>query len=762
MKFREWTCVLLVLLVASIPGLALGQPLSKPVSSEKNGSQQPALGKGLHVRAVELARESKFELALPMLEKLYAQYPNNLEMFFDYLVILTWDKQNEKAISLYENKGLSAAKLPDYVKMAMGGAYFSVGKYPRARSLFGAVANNLSARIAEAQSAMLSGAPEDGEKIFSSLLSSGQDPMIVYRERAVGRELIGAYKEASLDRLKLLEIIPDTPENNNLLKQTTADVLRDLIKGGTYSAAIEFAQKQLSFMAGEVYFESDYIVALQQNRDFKAAVSEADRLWGPTVQAPSYGLQSVAESYIELGKWKQAIRTYERIIAGGGSNDAIVSGQVLAYALNGQLDLAKPLFEKLASRKNQETNELMVINILSLIDYGKIHSAQQLFKIMVAVLPDADQVKPRVQIGQSLLGAGYNREAYEHFNHAYKVQPDNVDAMVGITRSAIAVGDYELAKKMLDRMQKLQLRSPEIIQVSSEFQNRETGNMAVGFYHVHNHLNELADDFVAVGEQRVSNAMSVFSQWRRLRMENTDTQASALLFTASAGVGRIWMNDSIRLWYDHHWTGSSNQSGFRVSYVRNFGEHTAWDLTVARHPYEDTGALRNNIMQTDYTLGFTRIIGPSRLRFAYVLGGLSDGNGINGFSGEWQRTWKDNDKTAITTSLFVTQARFREQEINGIPVVYDSPVRRETFGASIAKRWKYKNHYWELAPTLRWERDWPQRFLAGPSIRLEYGKSFSANHGLILGVEYGVFFPQEGGSLRYGSLQYDFSYYANW
>lgn len=764
MKLRKWACALLAAVVASQAGIAAVQAAPATAPAEKAGRQDPALGKAQHAKAVELAREKRFDLALPMLEQLCAEYPANREMAYDYWVVLTWDGQNEKAVRLFEKRAYAISTLPDYVRMAMGGAYFSTGNYTVARRLFAAVPDSLSARIAEAQSAILGGTRDDGEKIFEGLIAAGRELEVVYRERAVARELIGAYKEAASDRQKLLELMPDTPENLSLRKQTTADALRDLIRGGAFAPAAEFGRKQIAFMTGDRYFESDYIVALQVNENFAEAVREAERLWGDQTRVPSYGLQSLAECYMELGKWKQATHTYERIVSSGDTGEAIQAGQAIAYAQGGRMDLARQLYEKLAAGKNPETIDLLVSNILILIDFKRPFAAQQLTKALTAALPAAAQVKPLVQVGERFYETEYAREAYEHFRQAHRIKPDDPGALVGMGRAAIVAGDYEVAKKTIETLKELRIRTPETIRLNSEFAEREKGNLESGFYHTHTHLQETADDFVARGEQRISHSHMILAQWRRLRIANNAAGDSALMYSASAGIGRVWVNDSIRLWAENNWTGGRSRPGFRVSYVRNFGTNTSWDFGVARHPYEDASALRQNpfIMMTDYSLGFTRILGPSRIRLAYTWGLLSDSNTMNGLTAEWQRTWHDDDKTAFTTSLFATRTAFRAQEINGTPVVYDSPVRREGFGVSAAKRWKYKTHYWELSPTVKWERDWPDKFQLGPSVRLEYGKEFSRRHSLVLGVEYGVFWPQEGGGMKYGAFQYDASYRASW
>lgn len=764
MNFRKIACAVLAILLASSQGLAWAQP--GPVSSawEVRAAGGDALAEKirLHVRAVELGREAQFDTALPILEKLIVQYPLDRQLFLDYLVVLFWAGHYEKAVSLYETKGLKPENMREYDRMAIGRSYFRAGKYKQARILFASVPDNDAARIAEAQAAIMAGAREDGEKIFAALITGGKDLADIYRDRAYVLELIGDYKAAAADKQKMLFLLPDTAEKRILRKQITADVLRNLIRGQQLPAAIEFGKKNLSFMAGDQFFESDFIVALQSNNNLKEAVREADRLWGAKANVPLYGLQAVAESFLRLGNWKQAVDAYERAIQAGGAADILLAGQAIAYAQDGRLEDAKRLYAQLAGKKNAPTTQLLVANLSSLLDYHKPYVAQQLFKTILAELPASERINAELHMGERMLAYWHSHAAYEHFRRVYKIKPDEPRAIAGMIRSARIIGDYVLARRLLDDSERQKIKSPVIEQAANEFKARAKGSLDVAFSHAHSHLDTMSDNLIVAAEHRTSDAVSILAQWRRVELENIATRATATLQGTSAGLGRTWMYDSLRVWYDHNRYGARNLDGFRLSYVRNFGDNIAWYINIAKHPYETVETLPFSLMATDYTLGVVRVYGLDRIRLAYVLSSISDGNRLTGFSAEWQRTWFDKAKTSLNSSLFATQVGFSKQLINGLPLVYYSPERRQIIGFSLSKRWKYGSHYWELTPTFRWERELDGPFLASPSLRLEYGKIYSAYRRLSLGLEYGIFWPHEGGGLKYASLQYYLAYRFGW
>ncbi len=84
--------------------------------------------------AMKLARDGNFDDALPVLQRLHKEHPEDADVTRSYLTVLDWSGQDNQVIPLY--KTLTEEKQPDYVLLAVGHAYRLLGKPELAADIY--------------------------------------------------------------------------------------------------------------------------------------------------------------------------------------------------------------------------------------------------------------------------------------------------------------------------------------------------------------------------------------------------------------------------------------------------------------------------------------------------------------------------------------------------------------------------------------------------------------------------------------------------
>jgi len=92
----------------------------------------------IHQKAIILARKGFYEQALNMLAP-YAKKPERFpKIAIDRMVILTWSRQYGDAIQAFEQRPANL-KVPNYLRFAMGDAYFHLHSFTQALAMFSAI-----------------------------------------------------------------------------------------------------------------------------------------------------------------------------------------------------------------------------------------------------------------------------------------------------------------------------------------------------------------------------------------------------------------------------------------------------------------------------------------------------------------------------------------------------------------------------------------------------------------------------------------------
>ncbi len=121
-----WVFIALVLCQGKVQAQDITAPEQSAVDAEK--------AQMLRDRAVSLARHGAPAQALAMIEQAYRDYPDDINVLADYLVILAWNDRFYDAVTFYE---VNAYKnLPDYVLPEIARAYRLTGQHPQAVTLY--------------------------------------------------------------------------------------------------------------------------------------------------------------------------------------------------------------------------------------------------------------------------------------------------------------------------------------------------------------------------------------------------------------------------------------------------------------------------------------------------------------------------------------------------------------------------------------------------------------------------------------------------
>ena len=429
----------------------------------------PALIEALHQQALELARNDQRKEALELLAPVVRDPEHAPGVTADYLVILTWDGQNARAIKLYEQLPASFDK-PDYLIRDMAHAYMDEEMFEDAannfRTLLARNPNDELTQSGLVESIFRSGKHAEAEKQLAEFIRANPSSLelnllhpwmleqqgkhwdAVLEYEAISRKwpdqtistrrALIAMSHMGASSYALDQAITRLPEDLELQTEIKGDMVVDSLNWNEAKLAIA----QLSPLLKEednLRSKFDHVVALTENEDYALAIKAYESLLEQHITPPTWVLESAAKSYLSLNQPERAIELYERILLDDPTSSESRLGKAYAHLDLGQIRDSRQILDRLdqendwvigeGKRANYFKSEIALAQGWLKIDEGALSQAEEHFTELVRKAPA--NIDFRAGLASTYILRGWPRRSLREFRIASTMQPSNLSAQTG-------------------------------------------------------------------------------------------------------------------------------------------------------------------------------------------------------------------------------------------------------------------------------------------------------------------------------------------
>ena len=107
-------------------------------------------------------------------------------------------------------------------------------------------------------------------------------------------------------------------------------------------------------------------------------------------------------------------------------------------------------------------------------------AVRQFVEKLVAQAPGVADILPLIEAGKAALSARQGEQALEQFQQALAMQPDSLDALSGMVRALVIMGELESAREIIDSLDEERQARPEIKDAISAIELAEKSGEAAG------------------------------------------------------------------------------------------------------------------------------------------------------------------------------------------------------------------------------------------------------------------------------------------
>ena len=471
----------------------------------------------LYQTALAQAKDGQFDSALSLLEQLVMSHPENVRYFYDYLAVLGWAEQDQKAIELGEK--VNTEQAPPYILEALGKSARHI-KQPELAVRYYRLAvlkapQRLDANLGLSYALLEAGQGEEALQRLEALAEQyPQNPSVqdalAYAYRITQNHFLALTRYQSLLEsdphnkqlqrayINLVSLLgaphlaeelsvkyPDalTLQDQNMIARDQAAMhLRwSDFYFPSYTHRMQEIDKAILILEQQVrvlqqrgvayqlelhraYF--DLIVAYELKGEFEKTITLYESLEQDGVAFPDYALRSVANAYLKEHRPSKASTIYQDILSRQPENfDINIS---LFYALMDmeEYDKAVALIDRLAQEEpewiiskanstRRQPNDKKVI----------ADSAAALARIWIGNLHDAQQRFERLvsqapqnaglrsELGFLYLARGWPEKALTEFELALGIAPDLLNAQIGKAESLQRLRAYWHAERDVEAIQ---------------------------------------------------------------------------------------------------------------------------------------------------------------------------------------------------------------------------------------------------------------------------------------------------------------------
>lgn len=728
-----------------------------------SGQQERA---SIHRQAIALARKQNYPEALQLLKQLYESDSRDKQVLYDYIAVLQWSGDNRAAVDLFTT--VAPEQPPDYVLTSVGGAYYQLGDFAQAASCYQRAAEqgNAQARLWQAQSLYRNGDRAAAEALYGQLLRQAPADGQILRSRGLMYMQAQAYELAAADFAKALTLAAGQ-DKADTKRELEYDMAVAYLRLGDPAKAIVLLRPYVESGQANVFMQADYILALKDYQDYKAAAAAGSRLWPDWRQVPVFGLQAYADVYVRLGERKKAIPLYEHVLTRDANAQGAKLSLAFSYMMTGNTAGGLAMYEQLI------TGSPVLINTALddanyYITQGKEQAGTALYTLLINRYPDNSLY--RQEYANALAGSGQPRAAYYQYRALAQTSQGQAAGLAGMVNTALAAGDNQAAAQAAGVLRDTYADNLLAAAAVKDFDNRRQGQMTTGFSLTNDYHHIERQNWQFGSEQALAGNFSLYTEMNRDTVADKGADLRTTVNTKALGLGVRNLNSEVQAWYLLH-QNNGNFSGYRLTSSYYPSDHVSLGLAVSRRPLayspeslnpELSGVAEGRIMTNDYAVTASISDGKTNTYEAgYTRSLYSDANQVNSYNASWSKQLQNNERQEAYRTLYWNYSAWQRQR----PELYDSPTARDTAGVSWTKRWKYNKHYWEASGAVEWGRDRPEATELQPHARLEYGFTPASDNVLRLAAEYGTRSDRADRHYtpnRFSYLSYEINYQRSW
>lgn len=408
------------------------------IASLACGTQAASATDNAYQQAITNARAGRFDAALPMLERLVRQSPNNPVYRYDWIAVLSWSNRHDDALAA--SKALNfTAQVPDYVVSAIGKSALNGGQPQRSEAAYRCLLAR-HAQDADAAQGLVMALQAQQFPVAAVAATPPAPPTAPNRDWSAEQAQNGA-------RIRSAIAVLDT----DFTTARYAPMDGALNQNSTLTREAVAAHQ----MAIARRLRLDHVVGLQARGASSQALNEFNALEAEGDPLPAYALNAAADAQMSLRQPEQARALYQRALAAapgnGGAQTGLMYAELEAENFPGMEQVVQQRLEAAQRSPAARRTEVSAMRFADRIEPAAAAIAQ-----LSSEFPD--DVGLWLDQADLLSQRGLPRAAAERYRAVLAIEPASIKARVGLADAIWAQGDIPEAAR---RVAALQAEAPE-------------------------------------------------------------------------------------------------------------------------------------------------------------------------------------------------------------------------------------------------------------------------------------------------------------
>ncbi len=470
-------------------------------------------------RALKLARGGHLDSALTILRQLTAQFPEEEVYLFDYIAVLGWAEQDSEVLSLQSRLDLAGA--PPYVLETLGRSARNTEDGPSAIRFYSMAVHRAPDRVESRLGLALSHADNGNTKkaiailnrlnkkhpkqigILEALAYTHQSIGNTFDELAVIQDILDidpGHRESRYRRILIATQLGVPHLAADMAKKTPAflstEVLETIIGdqavqsvrwGRLYNPfpqsryddtdnAIQLLQNQLDRLeirdqVGSTAYQRarfDLITALRDRNRMLEVISQVEDLQSENAEIPDYVLIAAADAYMNEGRPRVAHALYQKILEHNPNDFDISIARFYALFDIGEYSAALSFIDALAAAQKEPSRKLRAESV-AIMGYAwseQLSKAQKRLEPLIDRAPNNPYLLS--DLGFVFLWRGWPRRAMGTFRLSKTIDPEVLDAQIGMIEAARDLSEFHQEKQGLSRLQESNTDNRQVLRLGHD------------------------------------------------------------------------------------------------------------------------------------------------------------------------------------------------------------------------------------------------------------------------------------------------------